>query len=64
MPIVTLKSKTHLWAIIKGVAGSSLLVVPQFREFLPLEAYGIILGLITMVDIVLRNITTTAISDK
>lgn len=64
MTTVTLKSKTHIWAIVKGFAGSALLAVPQFREFLPVEAFAALLAFVTMVDIVIRNITTTAIDDK
>ncbi|MCP5003035.1 MAG: hypothetical protein GY941_03660 [Planctomycetes bacterium] len=58
------KSKTHIWAAFKGVAASAIIALPQFREALSTEHYFMILALFTSVDIVLRNVTTQAITEK
>ena len=62
--MIKLKSKTHVWAIIKGIAGATLCAVPQFREYLDPSDYAIILAIAVVIDIFIRNITTQPIAEK
>ena len=58
------KSKTHLfnWAI--GVSGAALTFLPTVREFIPSDQYGNLFIGFSIVGIVLRNVTTSAIDAK
>ena len=61
---VTLKSKTHNFGLLLGVFGGILTFLPTAREFIPEEQYGNIFIALSVITIVLRNLTTTPIEEK
>lgn len=60
----TLKSKTHIWGTLMGIAGGVAVFLPQIEDMLPPDAYKWAFIISGLVVIVLRNVTTTPISQK
>ena len=57
-------SKTHLWALLQAITGALVIALPEMRAALTPTDYAIAVGVVTVVNITLRNITTTPIDQK
>lgn len=59
-----LKSKTILFNAAVLALGIATAVTPEIQNFIEPEAYGVLLAVISILNKVLRVITTNAIGDK
>ena len=60
----TLKSKTHVFGALVGVFGGLLTLLPTVQQHIHKDWYGFIFIGISVIAIVLRNVTTTPINQK
>ena len=60
----TLKSKTHILGSLIGASGALLTALPTLQEYIPVEAYGYTFLVLSVVTVVLRNLTDTSIDQK
>ena len=61
---INLKSKTHSFGVILGILGGVLTFLPSAREFIPEDMYGGLFMFVSVVTIVLRNMTTKPVDEK
>jgi len=64
MTVFTFKSKTHAVSAVLGIFGGLSAFLPTVRDLISPEIYSWSFVGISVVYIILRNVTTEAISDK
>lgn len=60
----TLKSKTHIFGALIGIFGGLAAFLPVVKDMIPPNWYPLLFIGTSVVVIILRNVTTQAITDK